>query len=74
MTGGKASTMRNCVVSVIHTNTGIRISVRPGARMLRMVTMKFTPAITEDAPSTCSPSSQKSMFMPGEYCRLVRLW
>ena len=29
--GGKASTMRNCTTSVIQTNTGMRISVMPGA-------------------------------------------
>ena len=60
-------------MSVIHTNTGIRISVMPGARMFRMVTMKFTPARIEEAPSTWRPSIQKSMPMPGEYCRSVRL-
>ena len=52
MTGGKASTIRNCTVRVIHTNTGIRISVMPGARMLRMVTMKLTPAMIDEAPRT----------------------
>ena len=51
--GGNASTMRNCTISVIHTNTGMRISVMPGARMLRMVVMKFTPASTEEAPRIC---------------------
>ena len=71
--GGNASTMRNCTVSVIHTNTGMRISVMPGARMLRMVVMKFTPASTEEAPRICSPRTQKSMLSPGENCRRVRL-
>ena len=56
VTGGNASTIRNCTTSVIHTKSGMRISVMPGARMLRIVTMKFTPAtIFDDTPSTCRP-------------------
>ena len=70
--GGNASTTRNCTTRVIQTKTGIRMSVMPGARMLRIVTMKFTPAITEDAPSSCRLSSQKSIESPGENWRDVR--
>ena len=73
MTGGKASTIRNCVTSVIQTNSGMRMRVMPGARMLRMVTMKFTPAMIDEAPSTCRLSIQKSIAGPGENWRVVRL-
>ena len=68
---GKDSTTRNWTTSTIHTKTGMRISVIPGARMLKMVVMKLTPAIIEAAPRICRPSSQKSMLGPGEYSRRV---
>ena len=38
---GIANTVRNATTSIIHTNTGMRMSVMPGARMLRIVTMKL---------------------------------
>src|SRR2546430_3840537 len=44
-----------------------RIIFIPGARMLRMVTMKLNPAASDEIPRICRPSSQKSMFGPGEY-------
>ena len=65
---GKASTTRNCTTRLIQTNTGIRISVMPGARMFTMVTMKLNPAIREETPRICSPSIQKSMLWLGENC------
>ena len=38
---GMANTVRNATTVIIQVNTGMRISVMPGARMLRMVTMKL---------------------------------
>jgi hypothetical protein len=73
VTGGKASTTRNWTTRLIHTNTGMRMRVMPGARMFRMVAMKFTPASIEEAPRTCRPSTQKSTPWLGEYCFEVRL-
>ena len=49
---GNASTSRIAVTSVIHVNSGIRMSVMPGARMLRMVTMKLNDAASDATPST----------------------
>ena len=72
MTGGKASTIRNWTTSVIQTNTGMRMSVMPGARIPRIVTMKFTAAIIDETPSTWRLSSPKSMPIPGENCLEVR--
>ena len=65
MIGGKASAIRNCTTRVIHTNTGIRIMVMPGARMLRIVTMKLMAAITDDTPRICRLTIQKSTPGPG---------
>jgi hypothetical protein len=72
VTAGKASTIRNCVTSAIQTNTGMRMSVMPGARMPRIVTMKFTAEITDAAPRICRLNIQKSTLSPGEYCSDVR--
>ena len=43
---------------VIHTNTGSLIIVMPGARMLIIVTMKFSDAAMEATPRSCSPITQ----------------
>ena len=63
---GNAVMMMNWVTSVIHVNTGRRIIVIPGARRFRMVTMKLNPAASDEMPSICKPSCQKSIFGPGE--------
>ena len=73
MTGGNASTIRNWTTSVIQTNTGMRIRVMPGARMFRIVTMKFTAAIMDDTPRTRRLRIQKSALGPGVNCFDVRL-
>ena len=65
--------MRNWTTSVIHTNTGMRIKVIPGARMLRMVTMKLTAAITDETPRISRLRVQKSTARPGAYCFDVKL-
>ncbi len=70
--GGNASTIRNCTTRLIQMKTGMRMSVMPGARMLRIVTMKLIAAIIDDTPRIWRLSSQKSVLSPGEYCRDVR--
>ncbi len=57
--------IRKLVISAIQVNTGRRIIVRPGARRLTMVAMKFSEATMEDTPSTCSPTVQRSAEMSG---------
>ena len=47
---GKAKTSSKDVIKVIHTKTGIRIIVMPGARKLMIVTMKFSAPATDDVP------------------------
>ena len=49
---GKAKTSSKDVIKVIHTKTGIRIIVMPGARKLMIVTMKFSAPATDDVPMT----------------------
>jgi hypothetical protein len=63
--GGKASAIRNCTTRVIHTNTGMRIIDMPGARILRIVTMKLTADITDETPRICRLKIQKSTLGPG---------
>jgi hypothetical protein len=47
---GIANSSRNAVTSVIHTNTGMRIKVMPGARILMIVMMKFTAPARDATP------------------------
>ena len=61
---GKARISRNEVTSVIQVNSGIRMRVIPGARMLRMVTMKLNAAANEAMPRSCKLMIQKSMPWP----------
>ena len=65
VTGGIANRVRNAMTSIIQTNTGSRIIVMPGARMLRIVTRKFTAVATDPMPSMINPTAQKSGPRPG---------
>ena len=58
---GNARISRIEVIRVIQMNTGMRIRLMPGARMLMMVTVKFRAAATEDVPNTNRPRAQKSI-------------
>ena len=58
---GMANSSRNWVTSAIHVNTGIRISVMPGARMLSTVTIRLMAPTSEAMPVICRPRAQKSM-------------
>ena len=49
---GRASTRRKLVTKAIQVNTGKRIIVRPGARKLMIVTIKFSEATMEEMPRT----------------------
>jgi hypothetical protein len=62
---GRARMSRKLVTSVIQVNTGRRIIVRPGARMLMIVTMKFSEATMEERPRICRPSTQRSVDRSG---------
>ena len=61
---GMDSSSRKAVTSSLQTNSGILCSVMPGARMLKMVTMKFIAPSSDDAPARCSANSVQSMPMP----------
>ena len=62
---GIASSSRNAVTSIDHTNSGILCSVMPGARMLKIVVMKLMAPSSELMPARCSANRVKSMPMPG---------
>ena len=57
---GNERMIRKDVTSVIQVNTGTRIIVIPGARMLMIVTMKFKEPAIDDTPRSCKPITQKS--------------
>src|SRR5437762_92452 len=69
---GNASSSRIVVISDIQQKIGTRMKLRPGARMLMIVTRKLSAAASEAIPNTRSPRIQKSIPDPGEYRRVVR--
>ena len=66
---GIASRIRNAVIRIDQTNSGIRNIVIPGARMLKTVVMKLIAPRIEEAPARCSDRIAKSTAAPG--CPLV---
>ncbi len=63
---GVASRMSTAVTSTVHTKIGIRKSVIPGARILKMVAMKFTAPRIDAVPTRVSPMIQRSVPTRGE--------
>jgi hypothetical protein len=57
--------------SIDHTNTGMRFRLIPGARILNVVTMKFTAPTVVEMPTNTTPKPQKSRLIPGENALLV---
>ncbi len=62
---GIASSSRNTVTRIDHTNSGILCSVMPGARMLKMVVMKLIAPRIEEAPARCSDRMREIDRRPG---------
>src|SRR5271156_2347254 len=61
---GTASTSRNAVTSSDQMNSGILCSVMPGARMLKIVVMKFIAPRIELAPARWSANRVQSIPIP----------
>src|SRR5260370_17464528 len=49
----------NDVVSIAHTNSGIRCIVMPGVRMFRMVTRKFIAPRIDELPRMMTPTNHR---------------
>ena len=62
---GMAKSRRNWATSDIHTKTGMRMRLMPGARMLMTVTMRLTAPLSDAMPRIWRPKTQKSMLWPG---------
>src|SRR5215467_9425502 len=58
----------NDVVSIAHTNSGMRCMVMPGVRMFRMVTRKLIEPRIDEAPRMKTPTSHK--LCPNGPCTL----
>src|SRR6188472_2678327 len=52
---GVAMTTSSEVEKFAHTSSGIRKNDIPGARMVMMVTRKFSAVAIDDAPANCTP-------------------
>src|SRR5262249_29255489 len=51
---------------IAQTNSGIRIQLIPGARMLWIVQMKLIAPSSDETPTRCSERIQRSWPWPGE--------
>ena len=63
---GSESSSRKAVTRIDQTKSGILCRVMPGARMLKMVVMKFTAPRIELAPARWSAKIAMSTAGPGE--------
>ena len=61
---GSDSSSRNTVTRIDHTNSGMRCSVMPGARMLKMVVMKLIAPRIDEAPARWIERITKSIAGP----------
>src|SRR3712207_6487825 len=52
---GVAMTTSSDVEKFAHTSSGMRQNDMPGARMVMMVTRKFSAVAIDDAPANCTP-------------------
>ena len=59
-TNGVPSTTSAEVVRLAQTSSGMRHSVMPGARIVRIVTMKLTAVRIDEVPANCTPMLKKS--------------
>src|SRR3954469_11113581 len=57
---GVAMTTSSEVEKFAHTSSGIRKNDIPGARMVMIVTRKFSAVAIDDAPANCTPMVKKS--------------
>ncbi len=64
MRTGVASRMSVAVTRMVHTKIGIRNRVIPGARMLKIVVMKFTAPRIEAVPTSARPMIHRSVPTP----------
>ena len=63
---GVAMTTRTLVTSIVQTMIGIRNSVMPGARILKIVTRKLMPPRIELVPMRMSDTIHRSWPGPGD--------
>ncbi|CAB4762296.1 unannotated protein [freshwater metagenome] len=69
--GGNASRTRIDVKSTFQLKIDILNIVIPGARIVKIVVMKFTPPRIVPIPPIARPITQRSPPMPGEYCEFA---
>ena len=72
VTAGTAKMTMKAIDRIDHTNIGMRLTVIPGARSLKVVTMKLTAPTVVEMPTNTIPRPQKSRLTPPEYVRPVR--
>src|SRR5205809_585093 len=66
MIEGIANTTMNEVISIDHAKSGMRLSVMPGARSLKIVVMRHTATTSADTSVNVMSCAQKSVRLPGD--------
>ena len=61
---GITAISKKAVMSHVQTNIGIFMSVMPGARMFKMVTMMLMEPMMEEAPKMCNAKMAASIEGP----------
>ena len=61
---GVAITTSSEVVKFAHTSSGMRQNVMPGARIVMIVTRKFSAVATDEAPANCT-AIEKNVWPSG---------
>ena len=67
ITAGMANRIMNDVTRIAQTKSGMRLSVMPGARSFRIVTMSSTATASAATSVKVIICAQKSARLPGEY-------
>ena len=58
---GVAMTTSSEVEKFAHTSSGMRQKLMPGARMVMIVTRKFSAVAIDDAPANCTPIGEEHL-------------
>ncbi len=68
MTAGIANRIMNAVTKLAQTNSGMRVRLMPGARILSTVVMVTTAATSPDTSVNVMSCAHQSERLPGVYC------
>ena len=69
---GVAMTTSSEVEKFAHTSSGMRQKLMPGARIVMIVTRKFSAVATDEAPANCTPIGEEELAERARRSRAAR--